>query len=160
MKLYISISYLCFEYRNKAYFFLIYLVLFLRHCCLLTQTIKRTHEIVTNLHDSFFKLIIFHHLFIHHCGLLTQAIKWTWNRPQICMICFSKLIILHLFIRFKMSSFYKKIISIISKPPENRNNNEIELILDWFVNLFKKKSAVFGEIQSEVVKDIIKNCSF
>jgi len=59
-----------------------------------------------------------------------------------------------------MSSFYKKIISIISKPPENRNNNEIELILDWFVNLFKKKSAVFGEIQSEVVKDIIKNCSF
>jgi hypothetical protein len=59
-----------------------------------------------------------------------------------------------------MSSFYKKIISIISKPPENRNNNEIALILDWFINLFKKKSAVFGEIQAEVVKDIIKNCSF
>lgn len=59
-----------------------------------------------------------------------------------------------------MSSFYQSIISIISKPQENREADEINLILNWFLNLFKKKSSVFGDIDADVVRDIIKNCSF
>ncbi len=59
-----------------------------------------------------------------------------------------------------MSSFYQSVISIISKPQDKRNAEEIHLILAWFVNLFKKKSSVFGDIDAEVVRDIIKNCSF
>jgi hypothetical protein len=59
-----------------------------------------------------------------------------------------------------MSSFYQSIIGIISKPSEKRKDEEIDLILNWFVSLFRKKSAVFGDISTEVIKDIIKNCSF
>ena len=47
-----------------------------------------------------------------------------------------------------MSSFYKLIIDIISKNSNNRNDEEINMILTWFINLFKKKSAVFGEVNS------------
>jgi hypothetical protein len=46
-----------------------------------------------------------------------------------------------------MTTFYDKIIKIISKPSESRENEEILLILAWFLNLFKKKSAVFGDIE-------------
>jgi signal-transduction protein with cAMP-binding, CBS, and nucleotidyltransferase domain len=59
-----------------------------------------------------------------------------------------------------MSSFYETVISIISKPSEERKDDEINFILKWFVNLFKNKASVFGEIKSEVISDIIKNCSF
>lgn len=59
-----------------------------------------------------------------------------------------------------MSSFYQSVISIISKAKEKRQAEEITLILAWFINLFKKKSHVFGEIDAEVIRDIIKNCSF
>ena len=47
-----------------------------------------------------------------------------------------------------MSSFYQSVISIISKPSENRLDEDIDLILNWFVNLFRKKSAVFGDISA------------
>jgi hypothetical protein len=59
-----------------------------------------------------------------------------------------------------MSSLYQSIISIISKPQESREAEEINLILNWFLSLFKKKSSVFGDIDVDVVRDIIKNCSF
>jgi hypothetical protein len=47
-----------------------------------------------------------------------------------------------------MSSFYNLIISIISKPSERREDHEIMMVLGWFINLFKKKSTVFGDINS------------
>lgn len=47
-----------------------------------------------------------------------------------------------------MSSFYQSVISIISKPSDKRKDEEIHMILGWFINLFKKKSAVFGDISS------------
>ncbi|CAF0714000.1 unnamed protein product [Brachionus calyciflorus] len=59
-----------------------------------------------------------------------------------------------------MPSFYQTIINVISKPSANRTDEEITFILAWFLNLFKKKSAVFGDIKPEIVKDIIKNCRF
>ena len=59
-----------------------------------------------------------------------------------------------------MSSFYQLVISIISKPSELRKEEEIQMILSWFTNLFKKKSTIFAETDSEVVKDILKNCTF
>ncbi|RNA18663.1 cAMP-dependent kinase regulatory subunit [Brachionus plicatilis] len=59
-----------------------------------------------------------------------------------------------------MSSLYQSIINVISKPSEKRTDDEIRHILAWFLNLFKKKAAVFGDLKPEIVKDIIKNCSF
>ena len=59
-----------------------------------------------------------------------------------------------------MATFYQTIIQVISKPSESRNEDEINLVLGWFMNLFKKKEAAFGNIKAEIVKDIIKNCSF
>lgn len=47
-----------------------------------------------------------------------------------------------------MSSFYQTVISIISKPSEKRLDDEIDFILNWFINLFKKKTAVFGDVTS------------
>ena len=51
------------------------------------------------------------------------------------------------FIINKMSSFYQSVISIISKPKEKRQDDEIHMILAWFINLFKKKSSLFGDIE-------------
>jgi hypothetical protein len=45
-----------------------------------------------------------------------------------------------------MSSIYQKVLSIISKPIEKRDDDEINSILVWFTNLFRKKSTVFGDI--------------
>jgi hypothetical protein len=45
-----------------------------------------------------------------------------------------------------MSSVYERGISIISKPIEKRDETEISSVLIWFVNLFKRKVAVFGDI--------------
>ncbi len=59
-----------------------------------------------------------------------------------------------------MTTFYDTIIKVISKPSEQRENEDIHLILTWFLNLFKRKAAVFGDIKPDVAKDIIKNCSF
>ncbi len=81
-----------------------------------------------------------------------------------------------------MSSVYERGISIISKPVDKRDDSEINAVLIWFVNLFKRKVAVFGDISNgtlrcfaspkhnlvwnpaflfeEIVSDIIKNCSF
>ena len=80
-----------------------------------------------------------------------------------------------------MSSFYQSVISIISKPKEKRQDDEIHMILAWFINLFKKKSSLFGDIEPglnfcakimqfwqdftnffalEIIKELIKNCSF
>ena len=39
-------------------------------------------------------------------------------------------------------------IGIISKPSEYRQDEEVQLILGWFIDLFRKKSAVFGDIKS------------
>lgn len=47
-----------------------------------------------------------------------------------------------------MSNFYQTVISIISKPSEKRKDEEIHMILAWFINLFKKKASVFGEVNS------------
>lgn len=47
-----------------------------------------------------------------------------------------------------MSSFVENIIAVISKPIENRQDHEIDSILFWFINLFKKKAAVFGDIET------------
>lgn len=47
-----------------------------------------------------------------------------------------------------MSSFYQTVIGIISKPSEYRQDEEVQLILGWFIDLFRKKSAVFGDIKS------------
>ena len=46
-----------------------------------------------------------------------------------------------------MSSFYQSIVKVISKPSEKRDDEEINMILGWFMNLFKKKAAVFGDIK-------------
>lgn len=53
-----------------------------------------------------------------------------------------------IFKKLRMSSFYQSIIRIISKPSEQREDSEVQMILGWFVNLFKKKSAVFGDIKA------------
>ena len=46
-----------------------------------------------------------------------------------------------------MSSLYQSIINVISKPSEKRTDEEIRHILAWFLNLFKKKAAVFGDLE-------------
>lgn len=46
-----------------------------------------------------------------------------------------------------MTTLYDKIISVISKPSELRANDEILMILAWFINLFKKRPVVFGDIK-------------
>ena len=53
-------------------------------------------------------------------------------------------------------SFYQTVIRIISKPCDQRKDEEINLILGWFVSLFQK----IGEVKPDLIKDIIKNCSF
>lgn len=47
-----------------------------------------------------------------------------------------------------MSSFYQKVIRIISKASEKREDEELHMILPWFINLFKKKATVFGDVDS------------
>jgi hypothetical protein len=81
-----------------------------------------------------------------------------------------------------MALFYQSVISIISRPSERRRHEDIDLVLPWFLNFFKKKSSIFGDIDSgkpfsrylyssfsfhdcsyvisEIVRDMIKNCSF
>ena len=51
-------------------------------------------------------------------------------------------------IKKNMSLFYQTVISIISKPSEKRKDEEILMILAWFINLFKKKAHVFGDVNS------------
>jgi hypothetical protein len=85
-----------------------------------------------------------------------------------------------------MRNFYESVIETISKPTESRNDNEIDFILNWFLNLFRKKS-IFGDVTQgtylskfllnlapnisknfirsdflfkDVVKDLIKNCQY
>jgi hypothetical protein len=59
-----------------------------------------------------------------------------------------------------MSSFYQSVIGLISRPCAERLDEHIDAILPWFMSFFKRKSTVFGEIDADVVRDMIKNCSF
>ncbi|CAH8527478.1 unnamed protein product [Schistosoma rodhaini] len=52
--------------------------------------------------------------------------------------------------------FYDKIVTSIIKPPSERTTDEIEEICPWFV----EKVKFFSNLNSDVVKDIIKNCEF
>jgi hypothetical protein len=47
-----------------------------------------------------------------------------------------------------MACFYQSVISIISRPSTARLDEDIDLILPWFMSFFKKKSTIFGEIDS------------
>lgn len=47
-----------------------------------------------------------------------------------------------------MSSFYQSLIEIISKPTEMRQEVELQMIMGWFVSLFRNKSSVFGDIKA------------
>ena len=49
-----------------------------------------------------------------------------------------------------MASVYQTVISILSKPIENRDDAEISSILVWFTNLFRKKATVFGDISQGI----------
>jgi hypothetical protein len=51
-----------------------------------------------------------------------------------------------------MASVYQTVISILSKPIENRDDEEINSILVWFTNLFRKKATVFGDISQGMPK--------
>ena len=42
-----------------------------------------------------------------------------------------------------MSSFYQTVIGIISKPSEYRQDEEVQLILGWFIDLFRKMRLLF-----------------
>ncbi|KAI8783732.1 hypothetical protein BgiBS90_015348, partial [Biomphalaria glabrata] len=55
-----------------------------------------------------------------------------------------------------MSLMYAKVVNIINKPPEDRQDGEIEQLLPWF----RKKSDLFKSLHTDIVKDIIKNCKF
>lgn len=55
-----------------------------------------------------------------------------------------------------MALLYDKVVSVVSKQPEERTDTEIEQILPWF----RKKSELFNSQKSEIVKDILKNCQF
>ena len=57
-----------------------------------------------------------------------------------------------------MSSFYQTVISIISKPSENRQDDDVQMILGWFMDLFRKKSAVFGDIKSGIFQVDASQC--
>ena len=51
-----------------------------------------------------------------------------------------------------MSSFYQSLIEIISKPSEDRRDDELQMILSWFLSLFRNRSSVFGDIKPGNIK--------
>ncbi|XP_064601097.1 uncharacterized protein LOC135467261 [Liolophura sinensis] len=55
-----------------------------------------------------------------------------------------------------MAHMYDRVVSVITKPAQERTDMEVEQILPWF----RKKSDLFRNLRPGVVKDIIKNCQF
>ncbi|XP_060602621.1 uncharacterized protein LOC132755719 isoform X2 [Ruditapes philippinarum] len=55
-----------------------------------------------------------------------------------------------------MALLYEKVVSTVSKTPDERTDAAIEGILPWF----RKKSELFKSQKAEIVKDILKNCQF
>ncbi|ESP01902.1 hypothetical protein LOTGIDRAFT_238088 [Lottia gigantea] len=56
----------------------------------------------------------------------------------------------------KMAHLINQVIDVISKPPEKRNDGEINAIIPWL----RKRTPMFHNQQEEVLKDIIRNCEY
>ncbi|XP_041367196.1 uncharacterized protein LOC121381874 isoform X2 [Gigantopelta aegis] len=55
-----------------------------------------------------------------------------------------------------MAHLYEQVLSIVTKPPEERQEKEIQRIVYWF----RKKSELFKDLKEEIILDILKNCQF
>ncbi|XP_013410681.1 uncharacterized protein LOC106173900 isoform X1 [Lingula anatina] len=55
-----------------------------------------------------------------------------------------------------MALMYQKVLGVITQPPASRPNALIEQIRPWF----QKKSDLFRRLQTDIMKDIIRNCEF
>ncbi|XP_025113407.1 uncharacterized protein LOC112575645 isoform X2 [Pomacea canaliculata] len=53
-------------------------------------------------------------------------------------------------------SLYDKLVEVISKPPEKRQDFEVQPLLSWF----RKRTQIFAELKTELLKDIVRNCKF
>ncbi|XP_071096845.1 uncharacterized protein [Haliotis cracherodii] len=51
---------------------------------------------------------------------------------------------------------YDKVVSVISKPPEKRQDFEVHTLVSWF----RKKSQMCSQLKTDIVMDIVRNCQF
>ncbi|KAJ8309674.1 hypothetical protein KUTeg_011539 [Tegillarca granosa] len=55
-----------------------------------------------------------------------------------------------------MPTMYEKVVSVIEKDPEQRNDFECVELISWFRN----KSSLFQTVKAEIIKDVIRHCIF
>ncbi|CAH1803172.1 unnamed protein product, partial [Owenia fusiformis] len=55
-----------------------------------------------------------------------------------------------------MSLMYENVVKVISKLPSERHDEDIEILLPWF----RKKSDLFRNVKSDIIKDILRECRF
>ncbi|KAK7486690.1 hypothetical protein BaRGS_00022091 [Batillaria attramentaria] len=56
-----------------------------------------------------------------------------------------------------MAHIYERVISLITKPPDDRHDIELEEVVPWFK---KKAEKLFKDIQNQIIKDIVKQAEF
>lgn len=53
-------------------------------------------------------------------------------------------------------SLYEKVVKVISRPPDQRSDFEIQALLAWF----RKRTPIFADLKTDFLKDIMRNCKF
>ncbi|XP_062620945.1 uncharacterized protein LOC134282559 [Saccostrea cucullata] len=55
-----------------------------------------------------------------------------------------------------MAHMQQRVVKVISKPPRERKDAEIQLVLPWL----RKKSDLFKDLDKSVLTDVIRNCAY